>query len=77
MWENSTLQMELILTILVLILKYTVGTRVIWLIKVLWNLLKAIIDTRVKMTIMFYDVLHGFFDCRITGVDIMELKMHQ
>ena len=43
----------------------------------LWKVVEAIIDTRIKMSVIFHDVLHGFCACRGTGTAIIELKMSQ
>ena len=62
---------------MVLLPKDNAGTRSIELLEVLWKVAEAIIDTWIKTTVMFNDVLHGFRTCRGTGTDIMELNMAQ
>ena len=39
--------------------------------------MEAIIDTQIKMVVMFHDVLHGFCASRGTGTDIMDIQMVQ
>ena len=76
-WEYSTLPTDLSWTILVLLPKGNADTRSIGLLEVLWKLVESIIDTWIKTTVMFHDILHGFIACRGTGKAIMELKMAQ
>ena len=77
MWDHRTLPTELSWIILVFIPKINTDTQGIVLLKVLWNIVEAVISTQVKMVVQFHDVLHGFCARRGTGVAIMELKMAQ
>ena len=63
MWYNSTLPRELSYTILVLLPKLNTDTRWIDLIKFLCKFVETIINTMVKTTVQFLDVLHGFYAC--------------
>ena len=44
---------------------------------VLWKVVEALIDTRIKTVVQFHDVLHGFCAGRGTGTTITELKISQ
>ena len=61
----------------VLLTKCNVDTRGIGMLEVLWKVVEAIIDTRIKMVVKFHDVLNIFCASRGTGMAIMELKMAQ
>ena len=77
MWEHSKLPTELSYTILFLLPKGNADTWGIGILEVLWKILEAIIDTRIKTEVMFHDVLHGFYACRGTGTAIIGIKMAQ
>ena len=77
MWYHSTLPTELSWTILVLTPKGNADTREMGILEVLWNVVKAIIDTLIKMAVIFHEVLHGFCAFIVTGTAIMELNMGQ
>ena len=77
MREQSNLTTELSWIILVLLPRVNVYTLGIGLLDDLWNLLEPIIDTRIKMEVMFHDVLHRFCACRDTGIYIMDINMDQ
>ena len=62
---------------LVLIPKRNADTRGIRLLEVVWKVVEAVIDTRIKTVILFYNVLHGFSAGRDTGTTTMELKLAQ
>ena len=47
------------------------------LIEVVWKVLEAVIDIRIKTVVQFHDVLHGFCGGRGMGTTIMELKLAQ
>ena len=40
-------------------------------------MMEVIIDTRIKMVIMFHDIFHGFYLGIETGTSIMELNLTQ
>ena len=77
MWESSTLPTELTCTDLVLTPKGNTDTWGIWMLEVLWKIVEAIIDTWIKMVVMFYNVLHGLLASRGTRMAMMDLKMAQ
>ena len=64
-------------TILVLIRKGNTDNRGIGLLETLWNVMDAIIDTRLWSRIQFHDVLHGFLAGIGTGMATMEIKLSQ
>ena len=74
-WSTGELPTELSWTILAIIPKGQHDSRGIGLIEVLLKLLEAIIDTRIKETVQFHDVLHGFRAHRGTGSAILEVKL--
>ena len=45
------------------------------LLKVLWKIIEAVIDTPVKTDVQFHDILHGFCPHQITRISNMDLKM--
>ena len=49
----------------------------IGILKTLWKVVEALIDTCLCASLQFYDVLHGFRDGGGTGADIMELNLSQ
>ena len=53
------------------------GTRGLGLLDILWKLVEAIIDTRVKRSVKLHDILHGFVPHRGTGTAIIEAKLQQ
>lgn len=64
-------------SILCLLPKPGGGTRGIGLIEIVWKLVEAIIDTRLKQVIRFHDAIHGFTKQRGTGTAIIEAKLQQ
>ena len=64
MWEFRIILTDLSLNILVLFTKGNVETRGIGLIEVLWKVVTSIIDTRIKMVVVFQDILHGIHTIR-------------
>ena len=54
--------------------KYTRG---IGFIEVMWKIVEAVINTPIKMTVKFHDILYGFYTHQGTGTAIMELNMSQ
>ena len=63
--------------ILVLIPKWNMDTRGVGLLKYLWKVVEAIIDTRLRESFCLHDVLHSFLTGRGTGKEILELKLAQ
>ena len=51
--------------------------RGIGLLEVVWKLIEAIIDTRVRSKVTLHDCLHGFTARRGTGTAIIEAKLQQ
>ena len=47
------------------------------LMETLWKVVEALIDTRLRASLQFHDVLHGFRSGIGKGVTIMELKLVQ
>ena len=77
MWATGELPTELTWSIQVLLPKPNGGTRGIGLLEVVWKLMEAIIDTRVKNAVQFHDCLHGFRAKRGTDTAIIEAKLIQ
>ena len=69
--------MELISTILVPPPKVNLDTRGIEIIDILWEVVKAIIETRIKTVVILHGILHGFCPSRGTEAPINELNMAQ
>ena len=51
---------DLVCTVLVLIPKGTMNTRGIGLLDTLWKVIEALIDTRLRASLQFHDVIYGF-----------------
>ena len=49
----------------------------IGLLDTLWEVVEALIETHLRTSLKFYDVLHRFRAVRGTGTTIMELKLAQ
>ena len=60
---------------LVLISKGNADTRRIALLEVVWKVVEAVIDTRIKSVVQFHNVLQGFCAGRGAETAIMELKL--
>ena len=71
MWETGSILTELVWTVLVLILKVNVHNWGIGLLEVVWKLLEAVIDTKIKPVVQFHDVFHRFSAGRGAGTAIM------
>ena len=69
--------MELSWTILFLITKGNAENRWIGIIEVMWKVVEAIIDTRIKTVVTFHNVLHGFSAIRGTWTAITDINMVQ
>ena len=52
-------------------------TRGIGLMKVVWIMVEAVIDTRIIIVVQFHDILHGFCAGKATWNAIMEIKLAQ
>jgi Reverse transcriptase (RNA-dependent DNA polymerase) len=68
---------EVFWSVLVCIPKPGGGARGIGLLKVIWKLCEAIIDTRVKQSVTLHDSIHGFTDHCGTGTAIIKAKLQQ
>ena len=77
MWRTGEIPQELSCTVLVIIPKGTTDTLGIRLLETLWKVVEVIIDNRLRDSLQFHDVLHGFWDGRETGTAIMDLKLAQ
>ena len=77
MLENGSISTELGWTFLVLIPKGNTDTRGIGLLEVVWEVVEAVIDTRVKTVVQFHNFLHGFCAGRGAETAIIELKLAQ
>ena len=75
MWKTESILRELVWTVLVLIPKVNTDTKGIGMLEVVWKVVEAVINTRIKLVFQFHDVLHGFFAGRETRTTIMELKL--
>ena len=77
MWSTGEIPWELGLTILVLIPKGNTYTQGIKLPETLWKVVEAIIDNRLRASIQFQVVLHGFCAWRDTGTATVEINLYQ
>ena len=77
MWCTGDTLQELGWTFLVIIPKGTTDTQGIGLLETLWKVVEALIDTHLRVSLQFHDVLHGFRSGRGTGMAIMELNLAQ
>jgi Reverse transcriptase (RNA-dependent DNA polymerase) len=78
MWETGEIPTELTWTILVLVPKGNGDSRGIGLLESLQKLSDTIMDTRLKASIRFHEMLHaGFRAERGTGTAILEAKLFQ
>ena len=71
MWQTGEIPQELGWNILVLIPKVTTDTWDIGLLTTLYKVVEDTVDTRLKSSLQFHDVLDGFRDRRETGTSIM------
>ena len=69
------LLVELVCDILFLLPKLCVNIRRIGLLEVIWKVVEATIETRIKTVMIFHNVLHGFRSSIGMRTDMMELKM--
>ena len=77
MWETRFIPTELVWIVLVLISKGNADTRRIALLEVVWKVVEAVIDTRIKSVVQFHNVLQGFCTGRGIGTAIMDLRLTQ
>ena len=77
MWRMGEIPQYLGWTVLFLIHKGITYTWGIVLMETLWKVVEALIDTRLRASLQFHDILHGFWARRGTGTAIMELKIPQ
>ena len=77
MWQHKYIPTELGCNILVLITKYNTDNRGISLLESLWKVVKAIIDTRLRSSISFQNILHVFHMGRLMETDILDIKLSQ
>ena len=68
---------ELGWNVLVLIPKGTIDTRGISLLETLWKLVEALIDTCIRASLQFHNLLHVLLSRRGTRTDIMDLNLSQ
>ena len=60
MWQTGSIPTELVWTVLVLITKGNRDTWGIGMLKVVWKVVEAVIDTQIRTVVQFHNVLHGF-----------------
>ena len=77
MWLTGDIPQDLGWNFLVLIPKGTTDTQCIGLLETLWEVVETLIDTSVRASLQFHDVIHIFRSGRGTGTAIMELKLAQ
>ena len=64
-------------TIIFLITKENTDTQGIVLLGFLWEMVEAIIDTHLRVSVRLHNVLHGFHSGKGTGASILELNLVQ
>ena len=67
MWETRSILTEMGWTVIVLIPKERKDTRGIGSQELVWELLEAVIGTKIKAELKFHDILHGFWAGRGMG----------
>ena len=77
MWRMGKITQELGWNVLVLIPKGTIDTRGISLLETLWKLVEALIDTCIRASLQFHNLLHVLLSRRGTRTDIMDLNLSQ
>ena len=68
---------ELVWTVMILYPKGTNNIRGIGLIEIMWKVMEALIDTRLRSILQLHDVLNGLRSRRGTGIAIVELNLAQ
>jgi len=76
-YETGVLPATLPWAIMVLLPKASSGYQGIGLLEIIWKVIAAIIDARIKASISFHDALHGFRAKPGTGTAIFEVKLFQ
>jgi len=76
-YRTGVLPTEIPWSVLVLLPKDSGGYRGIGLLEIIWKVVSAIIDARIKASVEFHDALHGFRAKRGTGTAIIEAKLLQ
>ena len=77
MWWHGTIPTYLVFIILILVPNGNRDTQGIRLLEVLWNVMEAVIDTRIKKAVVFHDFLHEFCAGRGTGKFIIDINLVQ
>ena len=77
MWDTGSILAELEWTVLVLVTNINSDTQEIGLLEIVYKVLEVVIDTRVNAIVQLHYVFHGFHGGRLTGTNIMELKILQ
>ena len=77
MWQRRDIPRDLGWTILVIISKDNTYTQEIGMLKLLWKVVEAIIDTPMRESVRLHDILHGFRagrgnETRIFGVKLVQ-----
>ena len=71
MWETGYIPTELVWAVLVLIPKGNSDTWGIRILEVVWKVVEAAINARIKSVVQLHNVLHGFSTGRRMGTAIM------
>ena len=74
LWETWYIPTEIGWTLLVLIPKINMDTWGIGLIEIVWKVVEAVINTRIKSIVQFHNVLHVFCSGKGTGPLIWSLN---
>ena len=77
LWHHREILMEMVWMILVLIPKGNTDTRRIGLLELLWKVVEAIIDTRLRESFFLHNALHRFCAGRGMGTAILKLNLEQ
>ena len=77
MWLTGEIPQELGWIILFLIPKGSTYSQCIGLLETLWKVVEVIIDTRLRTSIHFHDVIYGLWAGKGTRTAIMEMKVAQ
>ena len=75
MWDHGTIPTGMVFIILILIPKVNSDTQEKGLLEVIWKVMDAINDTRIKKSVKFHAILRGFCAGRGMGTDIVELNI--
>ena len=77
MWQTGEIPQDLGWIALVFIHKGTMYTWDIGILETLWKVVEALIDTCLRASLQFHEVIHGFQAGRGTGTAIMDMKLAQ